>query len=345
MIVRMLITILSLATFLTNVAYADYLEVSRRAIIRAAPDRDSPSLIVVETGEQLELLNDGLQTNGYYRVWQPAQNSDGWVYRNRVRRRSGALVVPIASQPRTVISRLHASHCLFGCPLGGREGNDLLFREIYLLSSNAETKFADWVAYVVRKENLGGSANRNWKIDPWLPVSRTLEPDDYIDANANLQVDRGHQAPLAAFQGTEHVQKTNYLSNITPQKSALNQGPWKRLEDSVRKAALQSPVFVVTGPVFDRKMPVLPRSDKSHRIPSGYWKIIAIEGPGGLNAVAFLMDQLTARSADLLSHLVTIDEIETKTGLDFLWMLEDSTEEHLERSRNEAWAREVLGTE
>ena len=34
----------------------------------------------------------------------------------------------------------------------------------------------------------------------------TLEPADYRVANAALQTDRGHQAPLASFTGTDHWQ-------------------------------------------------------------------------------------------------------------------------------------------
>jgi len=41
---------------------------------------------------------------------------------------------------------IHAPHCLLGCPLGGPVSNDLIVREIYALSSNDQTKFADWVA-------------------------------------------------------------------------------------------------------------------------------------------------------------------------------------------------------
>ena len=59
-------------------------------------------------------------------------------------------------------------------------------------------------------------------------------PDDYTGANAALGTDRGHQAPLASFAGTDHWRDTNVLSNITPQASALSQGPWARLETRVR---------------------------------------------------------------------------------------------------------------
>ena len=45
---------------------------------------------------------------------------------------------------------------------------------------------------------------------------------------------------------------TNYLSNITPQLSKLNQGAWKELETAVRKlSATGADVWVVTGPLLE----------------------------------------------------------------------------------------------
>lgn len=78
---------------------------------------------------------------------------------------------------------------------------------------------------------IGTSAghNRTWRKDPQLDEDDTLEPTDYTGASNALSTDRWHQAPLAAFSGTVFWRITNYLSNITPQKKNLNQGPWRRI--------------------------------------------------------------------------------------------------------------------
>ena len=112
-----------------------------------------------------------------------------------------------------------------------------MVRSIYVLSSNDTTKLADWVAYRVTEETIGATAARKWKADPALADAETLEPDDYRDANAAHGTHRGHQAPLASFTSTADWETRNYLSNITPQKSDLNQGPWKGLENAVRDFA------------------------------------------------------------------------------------------------------------
>ena len=115
---------------------------------------------------------------------------------------------------------LHADLCLYGCPSGSPATNDVVIRDIYILSSNDTTKFADWVAYRVTESTIGATAGRVWKPDPWLADTETLEPKDYKGAFAALKTDRGHQTPLASFTSTPNWEATNYLSNITPQKSA-----------------------------------------------------------------------------------------------------------------------------
>jgi endonuclease G len=248
------------------------------------------------------------------------------------------IVAPATSQH----SEIHCQHFFYGYPAGSPATNDLLIRDIYALSNNDDTKFADWVAYRIDASTVDGpSIGRNWKTDLWLDANETLEPNDYKDAHANLKTDRGHQAPLAAFRGTGKAHETNYLSNITPQKSDLNQGPWVRLENAVRDLARSEGVYVMTGPVYERDMPSLPKADETHKVPSGYWKIIAIEGGSGVKVAAFFFDQETARSADICDHLTTIDAIETKTGLEFLWQLNDTVEATIESGSGDSLKGEL----
>ncbi len=51
---------------------------------------------------------------------------------------------------------VHIAHCLKGCPTGTPTTNDLIIREVYVLSSNDTTKFAD------RAVHLQGEARR-WR--------------------------------------------------------------------------------------------------------------------------------------------------------------------------------------
>ncbi len=239
----------------------------------------------------------------------------------------------------------YRKHFIYGCPTGTPSTNNLIIRDIYALSSNDETKFADWVAYRLDKETVTGDVKtkRNWKPDPLLNDSETLEPADYKDAYRVLNTDRGHQAPLASFKGTDSWKETNYLSNITPQKATLNRGVWKKIENKVRKLVKTGKtVYVMTGTLYERVMPPLPKADEPHKVPSGYWKIIIVKGDSinSLNAASFIFDQDTPRGDKVINHLCTINEIEKRSKLNFLHELKDDIEEEIEKKRFEEWAKQ-----
>jgi endonuclease G len=233
---------------------------------------------------------------------------------------AGILVVPSVSAQAEV----HTFHCLHGCPSGASATNDLIVREIYTLSSNDRTKFADWVAYRVSTDTVGPSAGRRWQVDPWLEDGETLEPSDYDDAPGVLRIDRGHQAPLAAFSGTPFREDTNILSNITPQSAALNQASWQFLEARERDLVRADPaapgvrrvLYVLTGPLYERPMPELPMPGgrERHRVPSGYWKVLATDAG---EVSAFIFDQATPRSADYCDMRAPLEQVEIRSDLTF----------------------------
>lgn len=320
--------------FLAVSAGADYLVVSRVSNIKERPERDSLVLEKVETNTPLHLLDQGQQDKGYYHVKTTNNSRDGWIYRNHVRRKTGNPPVE-GESTREDIGELINPLCLYGCPAGSPTSNDVVTREIYVLSNNPRTKFADWVAYKVTKETIGPSKNRNWAKDPLLDVKVTMEPHDYDGAPEALKIDRGHQAPLASFSGTSHWMETNYLSNITPQKSNLNQGLWEKLEENERKVAKRDTVkeiYVMTGPLYERSMPKMPNASKDHVVPSAYWKVIAVNDGKVPRVAAFYFDQETSRNEDMCDHLQTIDEIERRSGLDFFYTLDDALEDSMECS-------------
>lgn len=212
----------------------------------------------------------------------------------------------------------YAANCVYGCPTG--VSGEQLERSVYTLSNNATTKFADWVAYHVTTSTINGpSRSRNWKADPDLDSDDTLEPADYTDANATIGTDRGHQVPLAAFSNADDWAMLNYLSNITPQASDLNQGPWVDLESAVRDyVETGQDVYVVSGPLYEWYFATLPEADESHTIPSGYFKVVITDVDGWVEASAFIMEQDASRSSDYCSFEVTVDEVESRSGLNIM---------------------------
>lgn len=233
-----------------------------------------------------------------------------------------AAVVPFGESAAD--GELHTSHCLFGCPLGATATNDTIVREIYTLSSDDLTKMADWVAYRVTPTSIGSSKERNWQADPWLSVDERLTPEAYAGAHRALHVDRGHQAPLAAFSGTPFASETNVLSNITPQSSALNQGPWNALEAQERELAtrLNVAVYVYTGPLFERLMAPLRAGPVLQRVPSGYWKVVALADG---RMTAFIFDQASGRSMIYCDGRTSLERVVLRSRLRLFPMADAST--------------------
>ncbi|WP_285163955.1 DNA/RNA non-specific endonuclease [Shewanella goraebulensis] len=202
---------------------------------------------------------------------------------------------------------IRTPNCPLGCPSLEIEGNVVILERLYALSQNKQTQFADWVAYEVDVLNFGVTTNRTWKNNPLLDEDERLEKSDYTDASNKLDVDRGHQAPLASFVGSRYWSTLNYLSNITPQAKALNQGPWKNLEEAVRGAVgFRDNLFVITGTLYNKPMNGLPKAEESHSIPSDYYKIV-YDNKG--NSAAFLMSQTLTRSTDFCSTKKPMSEL------------------------------------
>ncbi|WP_192485375.1 MULTISPECIES: DNA/RNA non-specific endonuclease [Cysteiniphilum] len=222
------------------------------------------------------------------------------------------------------------------CPTGQPQSNILVDHGIFVLSSNINTKFADWVAYKVIAKNLDGpNRKRNWKSDPNIPVGYTMTPSDYKDAHAIIGTDRGHQAPLGVFSNTDKWQLSNYLSNITPQKSELNQGAWNLLENAVRDLARSGEeVYVVTGPLYESFFPNLPNAQITHTTPSGYWKSIIVQNSNGISLSSFIMPQNAERYDSHCNYVSTLSEVQYRAKLDifperYLMLQQDSLLEKL----------------
>ncbi len=228
--------------------------------------------------------------------------------------------------------------CLAGCPVGSPASDQLVVHHILELENNPTTKFADWVAYKITAETMGSGCKRIWKIDPDLDTSSTLTPSDYKDIRNALVSDRGHQAPLASLCGSPDWQEADYLSNITPQKTDLNEGAWERLENGERSLVTHhkaTAVYSLTGPLYERKMEKLSYAHRDHTVPSGYWKIISLIENNKIEAIAFLMDQETPRETDFCSTKVTIGDIEKRAHLKFFPDLGDPARSSLENGTEE----------
>jgi len=197
-----------------------------------------------------------------------------------------------------------------------------------------------WVVYKLTpaKENTPHLKRPDGFHADWRNVG-LITSSDYT----NSDYDRGHMAPnhaISILYGKEAQYETFLMTNITPQKPSLNQKLWQQLEE--KELEMFAPKFkalwVYTGPLFDAKVTRL-KSSYFVEIPDAFYKMyVGIEEDGTLRALAFILPQNVKATDRLEKYAVSIDEVERRSGFDFLHELEDEIEEALEKKVDvKAW--------
>jgi len=232
-------------------------------------------------------------------------------------------------------------HNPFGLPQTKNAAHHtLVVREGYTLAHNDVDLISDWVSYHLTRAEASGTLPRAnaFKADPDLPKGHRAELGDY--QGWGTVYDRGHQFPDADAKGQgKLVQAESYfLSNMTPQAKRLNEGAWKHLEEDVRAIAKsRGEIWVVTGPAYvdddgDGFINYYVIGDDQVVVPTDYFKIVlAPKGQGDFEAMAILVRNEPLKDT-MEDHLVSIDEIERVTGIDFFPDLPDSIETPLEKA-------------
>jgi len=194
----------------------------------------------------------------------------------------------------------------------------------YTLSYSSNDKQAEWVAYSLTPMLINGSQKRasKFKADPL--ITDPVGPSSYTKSG----YDRGHLCPAADMKlSAVSMNETFYMSNMSPQAPSFNRGIWSKLEDKVRDWALQkNGVYVVTGPLLNKSCGFVARSIT---VPCAYYKIIFKQTSKGVEAIAFMLPN-AGSSLPLKEFVISIDELEALTGIDFFAALPDKEEEKFE---------------
>lgn len=223
----------------------------------------------------------------------------------------------------------------------GSAGHTFICREGYGLFHNNTTKIPDWVAEDVTVDEITGNAERadNFEEDPLVPPPTGASLKDYKSSG----FDRGHQAPAADFKSDQTLMDESFfLSNMAPQVGqCFNRGIWAKLEDDVREwARSRKRLIVFTGPIYPD--PIQTIGDKVPAkvgvqvgVPEAFYKIVYHPKSG--HAVAFLMPNERLCSREPSEFVVSIDEIEELTGIDFFNALTHRKQNSLEKDRGNVW--------
>ena len=218
---------------------------------------------------------------------------------------------------------------LFSFKLLGQEylpksEGEIIKHKYYTLSYNEDHEQANWVHYKLDPNFLTGTTPRinSFRPDPYVST-KSSELSDYKGSG----YDRGHLAPAADMKyNSVAMSESFYMSNISPQNPSFNRGIWKRLESLVRGWGEKFDIFVSTAGVLS-SYNLGAIGGNRVTIPSKYYKVIY--APDKNIMIGFLLTN-TKQSGDLSSYAVSIDKIESLTGIDFFSELPDNIEEELE---------------
>lgn len=201
--------------------------------------------------------------------------------------------------------------------------NYLIARSQYAVSYDNVRRIPNWCAWHLNKNWLGTIARQdNFKTDILPAGWYAVKDGDYTGSG----YDRGHMCPSGDRNAvpSDNV-STFYMTNILPQASDNNQGPWVELESYCRDLAGEGyELFIMSGH-YDSLKTI---ASGKVTVPVRVWKIIVV-----LPHEETTPDQVTTltrviavdmpntdgiRSTSWKSYRTSVDQIETSTGYDFL---------------------------
>lgn len=210
--------------------------------------------------------------------------------------------------------------------------NSLAEHNFYMLSYSEGHEQAEWVAYELKKEHLTyDDRERPYFIEDPKISSKSADWRNYKGSG----YDRGHLCPAGDRRFSEYAyNETFYTSNIAPQNRDFNAGVWNRLEKQVRQwCKSYGDLFIVTGGILERDLEEIGEEDVD--VPNMFYKIVYRKAGKQGKALAFLMPNKESKQP-LDYFLVSIDEIEKRTGIDFFYQQDLDWQRQLETKINKS---------
>jgi endonuclease G, mitochondrial len=205
-------------------------------------------------------------------------------------------------------------------------GHQVVAHTQFTLSYNETHEQADWVAYELTKEEVEMDVPR---CDCFASDNSVLFGSAKVSDYSNTGFDKGHLSPSADNQNSDAVNRESFLmSNMSPQLPGFNRGIWADLESWVRdQAAAHDTIYVVTGPVFINNLGTI--GANSVTIPGYFYKVLLRFDGTTARTIAFILPQIGA-VGQIKDYVVTVNSVETLTGIDFFPALDSSIENRAE---------------
>ena len=197
--------------------------------------------------------------------------------------------------------------------------NLLIEREPYVLSYSRERNVLNWASWRVDDRWLGNTDRQdNFRPDGGLPKGvYQATPGEYRRSG----YDRGHMVPSGDRTANARDNSLTFLmTNIFPQASENNRGPWRELESYGRDLVYQEgKALYIIGGVYGDKGSV-----GRVTVPGRVWKVmVVLDSPDDevtrrTEVIAVDMPNSDRIEPDWRLYRTTVDRIEIATGYDLL---------------------------
>ena len=204
----------------------------------------------------------------------------------------------------------------------------MLTRKAYITSYNKRTRTPNWVAWTLTKAHTYGGnlrENERFEEDMDVPEPRSTYQDFY-----NSRYDRGHMCPAGDNKWDRDAMTESFLmTNICPQNHGLNKEDWNDLEMQCRTWARRfGELTIVCGPLFEDGDEARLIGRNKVRVPTGFFKVVYRQQPEP-HALGFIFRN-NGSSQPWREQVVSVDEVERRTGFNFFYQLPDDVEDDVE---------------
>jgi endonuclease G, mitochondrial len=207
--------------------------------------------------------------------------------------------------------------------------NDQIIRHAgYVLRYREQYEQADWVAYKLTADEARAYMSREGQ--KFMP-DRMVKTGSSVTADYTKSgYDRGHLAPAGDFNlSITEKTATFFMSNISPQKPYFNRGIWSDLENKFRDwAQRDEAIYIITGPILKPGLETIGNYNEI-AVPEQFYKIALCLTDKKPRMIGFVLNNEPSHES-LKSFVVSVDEIERMTGIDFFNRLPDNIENKLE---------------
>lgn len=238
-----------------------------------------------------------------------------------------------SKKPSPPVKTPPSIHLTYGMPSNANKDNTndyLLIKPEFALSYNCLLGTANWVSWKLDTSWLGNIEREDdFRPDSSIPDRcYQVRPNDYRGTG----YDRGHITPSGDRTRNQTMNSATFvMSNMIPQTPENNREVWGELEEYSRDLVRQGKtIYIVAGGEGQKER----IADQKITVPKHTWKVILISDNNGKNLetiAVWMPNNDKVANTDWKDYIVSVDQVEKKTGYDFFNTLDKDIQRNIEK--------------